>query len=115
MRVPQGRQRTSAVDRHSELAAEIGGLETCLQAKRILASELAADAAALAPRGEAGWRAALARAEHAVRHAGGWVAICALGDTSTYLLDHAPGCRRCWTGGGAGTPGATWADWHMES
>ena len=44
-----------------------------------------------------------------------WVAICALGDTSTFLLDHAPGCRRCWTGGGAGTPGAKWADWHKVS
>ena len=36
----------------------------------------------------------------------------ALGDESTFLLDHAPRCKRCWSGGGTGTAGAHWKQWH---
>ena len=41
-----------------------------------------------------------------------WVALLSLGESSTFLLDHAPQCKRCWTGGGKGTAGAKWKDWH---
>jgi len=41
-----------------------------------------------------------------------WVAIMALGDQSSFVLDYAPQCRRCWTGGGKGTAGHKWSDWH---
>jgi hypothetical protein len=41
-----------------------------------------------------------------------WVSLLSLGDTSTFLFDHAPRCKRCWTGGGRGTQGVKWADWH---
>jgi hypothetical protein len=44
-----------------------------------------------------------------------WVGLIALGDASTFLLDHAPRCKRCWTGGGTGTPGKTWKQWHSVS
>ena len=42
-----------------------------------------------------------------------WVALMSLGDSSTFLLDHAPRCKRCWTGGGTGSGGkAKWKEWH---
>jgi len=41
-----------------------------------------------------------------------WVALMALGESSTFLLDHAPQCKRCWTGGGKGTAGKSWKEWH---
>lgn len=34
-----------------------------------------------------------------------------LGDSSIFMIDHAPGCERCWTGGGRDTPGKKWGDW----
>ena len=35
-----------------------------------------------------------------------------LGDSSSFVVDHAPDCKRCWTGGGNGTAGKKWKDWH---
>ena len=41
-----------------------------------------------------------------------WVALMSLGDSSSFVVDHAPDCKRCWTGGGNGTAGKKWKDWH---
>jgi len=37
---------------------------------------------------------------HVNKDSTGWVAIASLGDRSTFLLDYAPNCERCATGGG---------------
>ena len=41
-----------------------------------------------------------------------WVAVASLGDTARFVVDDAARCARCWTGGGAGTAGTHWRDWH---
>jgi hypothetical protein len=41
-----------------------------------------------------------------------WVALMAVGDSSTFVFDHAPSCQRCYTGGGQGT--GKQQEWHKK-
>ena len=41
-----------------------------------------------------------------------WVALMAVGDSSTFVFDHVPSCQRCYTGGGQGT--GKQQEWHKK-